>query len=91
VKAKLEELLEGELTALSLPEERPEEVSDKYTPEGFKDQEDYLSDLRETYTLDLQADQDNREAALEDKRFTAGDQWDPQVLQQRQGLSLSNY
>lgn len=83
---KKDKILEGELTALSLPVEDIETVSDDYAPEGFKTQEEYLEDLRETYQLDINADQDNRDAAYEDKKFTAGDQWDPVVLQQRQGL-----
>src|SRR6185369_16010205 len=82
----LKKLLEGELTALLLPEADPSKPIKSYVPEGFKDVEAYLEDLRETYTLDLQADQDNRDAALEDKKFVAGDQWDPLVLAQRQGL-----
>jgi hypothetical protein len=57
-----------------------------YTPEGFDSVDDYLEDLRETYEADLAADDDNRKAALEDKKFVAGEQWDPIVLQQRQGL-----
>lgn len=57
-----------------------------YVPEGFDSEEDYLSDMRETYELDIQADDDNRKAALEDKKFTAGEQWDPVVLEQRKGL-----
>lgn len=61
-------------------------VSDSYVPEGFDDQDSYLKDLRETYQLDLEADQDNRKAALEDKKFVAGEQWDSRVLEERQNL-----
>ena len=57
-----------------------------YVPEGFETVEDYLEDMRETYNLDLEADDDNRNAALEDKKFVAGEQWDPIVLEQRKGL-----
>lgn len=57
-----------------------------YAPEGFDTPEAYLEDMRETYDLDIQADADNRRAALEDKRFVAGEQWDPQVLLNREGL-----
>lgn len=77
---------EGEMKTLSFSEQDIRTPSESYVPEGFKSVEDYLSDLRETYKLDLQADEDNREAALEDKKFVAGDQWDPIVLQQRKGL-----
>lgn len=57
-----------------------------YAPEGFESAEEYLDDLRQTYELDLEADDDNRRAAMEDKKFVAGEQWEPQVLQQRAGL-----
>lgn len=78
--------LEGEITALSLPERNPKEPKKSYVPEGFNTVEDYLADARETYQTDVDADADNRIAALEDKRFAAGEQWDPEVLKQRQGL-----
>lgn len=57
-----------------------------YTPEGFDSADDYLEDLRETYDLDLYFDDENRREMLEDKKFAAGEQWDPIVLQHRQGL-----
>lgn len=68
------------------PEEEMREPEKSYVPEGFASAEEYLEDLRETYELDLQADDDNRRAALEDKKFVAGEQWDPIVLEQRRGL-----
>ena len=61
-------------------------VEKKYVPEGFKTVEDFLEDMREEYRLDLDFDRDNRTAALEDKKFAVGEQWDPIVLQARQGL-----
>jgi hypothetical protein len=73
-------------TPLSLISEELVKPDDKYVPEGFEDVEDYLKDLRETYELDIQADADNRKAAVEDKKFVAGEQWDERVLQERQGL-----
>lgn len=85
VKKKKSEF-EGELTALSLPERNPETPKSSYAPEGFKTADEYLEDMRETYSADLEADNDNREAAMEDKKFTAGEQWDPEVLRERQGL-----
>lgn len=66
------------------------QASDKtdknYVPEGFDSQEDFLSDMRETYQLDVDFDRINRDQAIDDKQFSAGEQWDPIVLQQRQGL-----
>jgi hypothetical protein len=71
---------------LTLPAEEIETPKKSYVPEGFDSVDAYLEDMRETYQLDLQADQDNREAAFEDKKFAAGEQWDPLVLEQRRGL-----
>lgn len=62
------------------------DVPDDYAPEGFKTQEDYLQDLRETYAHDIEYDRKNREEGVEDKKFAAGEQWDPLVLQHRSGL-----
>ena len=78
---------DGEIDKLILPEREIEEPAKSYVPEGFETVEDYLEDMRETYETDLLFDDDNRTAAMEDKKFVAGEQWDPQVLQQRQGLS----
>lgn len=72
--------------SLAFESEGFEKPKKSYVPDGFNTIEDYFKDLRETYELDLQADADNRKAALEDKKFSAGEQWDPVVLQQRQGL-----
>lgn len=71
---------------LQLSEEDITEPKKGYVPEGFDSVEEYLQDMRETYQLDVDADDDNRKAALEDKKFVAGEQWDPIVLQQRAGL-----
>jgi hypothetical protein len=84
IKKKADEAKQVETLSFSEEEMRVPEA--KYVPEGFETVEDYLKDLRETYDLDLQADEDNRKAALEDKKFVAGEQWDPIVLQQRKGL-----
>ena len=61
-------------------------VNEGYVPEGFKTVEDFLSDMREQYGLDVEYDRTNREQALDDKKFAAGEQWDPVVLEQRKGL-----
>jgi hypothetical protein len=59
---------------------------DDYVPEGFESQDAFLEDMRENYRLDVEADRKNREEAVEDKKFSAGEQWDPIVLQHRAGL-----
>lgn len=61
-------------------------VDKDYVPEGFDTVEDFLQDMREEYQLDYDFDRDNRDNAIEDKQFTAGQQWDPIVLEQRKGL-----
>lgn len=61
-------------------------TSDKYKPEGFDSQEDFLTDMRREYHLDVDFDKENRESAIDDKKFSAGEQWDPVVLEQRKGL-----
>lgn len=63
-----------------------EPVKEDYVPEGFDTQEDFLKDMREEYELDIEYDRVNREQAVEDKKFMAGEQWDPIVLEQRKGL-----
>ena len=61
-------------------------VSSTYVPEGFKDKEEFLSKMRHEHKADLDFDHVNREAAIDDKKFAAGEQWDPIVLEQRKGL-----
>lgn len=58
----------------------------QYIPDGFESQEDFLADMRKQYEADLDFDRINREQALDDKKFAAGEQWDPIVLEQRKGL-----
>lgn len=57
-----------------------------YIPEGFDSREAFLEDMRCEYAADIDFDKTNREAALDDKRFSAGEQWDKLVLEQRKGL-----
>jgi Phage P22-like portal protein len=61
-------------------------VDKNYKPEGFKSQEAFLADMRKQYQHDIDYDRINREQALDDKKFAAGEQWDPIVLEQRAGL-----
>jgi len=61
-------------------------VEKKYVPEGFDSVDEFLEDLREEYQRDLEFDRWNREQAIDDKKFAAGEQWDPIVLEHRKGL-----
>lgn len=63
-----------------------EPVKKNYIPEGFSSKEEFLKEMREEYELDIEFDRENREQAIEDKKFTAGEHWDPVVLEQRKGL-----
>lgn len=85
-KTKAKATSEGEVYKLKGPEEELREPKKNYVPEGFEDAEAYLDDMRKTYALDLEFDDDNRKAGLEDKKFVAGEQWDPLVKEQRAGL-----
>lgn len=62
------------------------EAAKSYVPEGFESQGEFLADMREQYRADVDFDRENREQAEDDKKFAAGEQWDPIVLEQRKGL-----
>jgi hypothetical protein len=55
-----------------------------YVPEGYKTKDEYLCDVRETYSRDIEYDRWNREAAIDDLKFIGMDQWDPLVRQARE-------
>lgn len=61
-------------------------VKKDYVPEGFSSQEDFIRDMRAEYQHDVDYDRINRFEMIDDLRFSAGEQWDPIVLQQRKGL-----
>jgi hypothetical protein len=82
-KPKIKEVEGVELNTLNF-DTTPASAS--YVPEGFDSKEAFLQDMREEYDLDFDFDRDNRDEALEDKRFTAGEQWEPTVLADRAGL-----
>jgi hypothetical protein len=62
------------------------EVDKSYVPDGYETRTAFLKEMREEYANDLEADRENRDQALSDKKFAAGEQWDPVVLEQRRGL-----
>jgi hypothetical protein len=63
-----------------------EPVAKGYVPEGFKDAEEFIQDMRAQYQHDVDFDRINRYEAMDDLRFSAGEQWDPVVLLQRKNL-----
>jgi hypothetical protein len=52
-------------------------------PEGVRDEQAFLSDMRGLFADDITHDRENREAALQDLKFLAGDQWDADAKQRR--------
>lgn len=63
----------------------PKEKPDFQLPEGFRDEADFLSAMRQDFYDDIQFDRLNREAALEDLQFMVGKQWDDIVRARREG------
>ena len=78
-----EDKVDGTLVDTLPIDGKPDE---KYVPEGFNSVADFLTDMREEYRADVEFDRKNREEALDDKKFSAGEQWDEQVLREREGL-----
>lgn len=52
-------------------------------PEGYDSEQQFLMEMRTHYDEDIGADKLNRDAALEDERFVAGDQWTDDVRLRR--------
>lgn len=52
-------------------------------PDDFDSEESFVSYVRKCYSDDTGYDQTNREEAVLDARFAAGDQWDSRILQER--------
>lgn len=52
-------------------------------PEGYRSEQEFLLEMRRHYDEDIGADKLNRDAALEDLRFAAGDQWTDDVRLRR--------
>lgn len=63
----------------------PGEPCAGYVPDGYDSADDFLRDAREEFQADLDYDRLNREAALDDLKFVAGEQWDAAVLARRVG------
>lgn len=55
-------------------------------PTGFKDEAAFLQDAREKFQQAVDFDRTNRDAAIEDLKFLAGDQWDEDAKASRTGL-----
>lgn len=55
-----------------------------YVPEGWDTAEEFLAHVLKLYRDDELFDHDNRIWAMEDLRFLAGDQWDPEIKKMRE-------
>lgn len=52
-------------------------------PDDFESEEAFLQQVRDWFAEDLKADQDNRDAALEDAEFMVGAHWDDAIKSKR--------
>lgn len=64
---------------IDAPERKPK------TPKGYKDEAEFLEEARELFQRDVDFDRANREEAVEDLKFFAGDQWDDAARADRNG------
>jgi hypothetical protein len=53
-------------------------------PDGYKNEGEFLGDMRNEFYEDIQVDRMNREAGIEDLQFLVGNQWDDLVRQRRE-------
>lgn len=81
-----DDFAEGKVSAVDVLSYDTSAPDKNYVPEGFESVDAFLEDMREEYRLDIDFDRYNRDQAIEDKKFAAGQQWDPVVLDQRKGL-----
>jgi hypothetical protein len=65
-----------------LDEPKPRKVK---VPKGYKDEAGFIAEARERWQEAVDFDRENREAAVEDLRFFAGEQWDADALTARKG------
>lgn len=64
--------------------DEPRKTKPKFVlPEGYTYETDFLRDMRTTYDEDVGADKLNRDAAIEDLKFAAGDQWTEETRMRR--------
>lgn len=65
--------------------EKPVPKKPKITlPDGFADEAEFLEDMRKLFAEDVDADKENRDAAIEDAQFMVGKQWDDTVRMRRE-------
>lgn len=57
-------------------------------PEGYKDEAEFLAEIREQFQQDVDFDRENRDEGVEDLKFFAGEQWDAEAKQLRAGRPM---
>lgn len=57
-------------------------------PEGYKDEAEFCQFVRETFQQDVDFDRLNRDEAVDDLKFLAGDQWDDIAVKARAGKPM---
>jgi hypothetical protein len=57
-------------------------------PEGYKDEAEFIQEVRELFQQGVDYDRENREEAEEDLKFLAGDQWDDDARKARAGKPM---
>lgn len=61
-----------------------EAANDVLAPDGYESVDDFLAEARTRFQEGVDADRDNRDAALDDLKFTAGEQWDESIKAARE-------
>lgn len=62
---------------------KPQAKNEYYPSDKFNSQDEFLTNLVQTFNDDVTADYFNIQAMLEDAAFVGGQQWDPVILNQR--------
>lgn len=57
-------------------------------PEGYKDEDEFLKEARERFQQGVDFDRENRDEAVEDLKFLAGEQWDEEAKALRAGRPM---
>jgi len=76
-------MIDGPKYAKTVVDELREKKKEPPVPDGFETKEEFIKWAIDTYGKDLDSDRLNRQQAIQDMKFVAGDQWDDRVLQQR--------
>lgn len=59
--------------------------ADRKFPPGYDSEAEFIQEARERFQMALDFDRENRDQGLEDLKFFAGEQWEPEALSRRSG------